>query len=109
MTVIISIKNNERGTVIRDKDNNSNRSDKSDNDVREEERNVGGGVSHRHTLTHSLNLSQIPSLTINNFTIFNVNMTIYIIVTQINNNTISSKTYFSDIIIIKFFITLRLY
>ena len=58
----MSIIRNERGTVISDGNDNRNRSNGSENDVREEERMIGGGDTHSHTLTHSLTLSQILSL-----------------------------------------------
>ena len=46
--------------------NNSSRSDKDEKEERNERSRVGRGDSPCHTLTHSLTLSQIPSLTIIN-------------------------------------------
>lgn len=54
----------ERGTVIRDIGSNSNRSDNSEDCKRNKERMIGGGDRLPNTLTHSLTLSQTPSLTI---------------------------------------------
>ena len=51
-------------SVIINNDNSSNRSYESENDDRREERMIGSGATLRHTLTHSLILSQISSLTI---------------------------------------------
>ena len=65
-TVIISIMTDERGTVIRDNNDSSNRSNENDNEIENEERMIGGGATLPNTLTHSLTLSQIPSLTIIN-------------------------------------------
>ena len=72
MTVIVSIKNNERGTVIRDNSDNRNKSDRDKRNNESKERMTGGGVTLPNTLTHSLNPSQTPSLTIINFHIHHI-------------------------------------
>jgi hypothetical protein len=57
----------ERETVIGDIGSNSNRSDKDNDENENEERMIGGEATLPNTLTHSLTLSQTPSLTIINF------------------------------------------
>ena len=55
----------ERGTVISEIVSNSNRSDKDNDENENEERMIGGEDRLPNTLTHSLTLSQTPSLTAN--------------------------------------------
>lgn len=56
----------ERETVITSSVDNSNRSDENEDESENEERMIVSGATLPNTLTHSLILSQIPSLTIIN-------------------------------------------
>ena len=62
-----SVINNERGSVISDKRDNTNCYNNSNSVDDDKGREVGGGDSARHILTHSPTSSHFPSLTIITF------------------------------------------
>ena len=62
-----SVINNERGSVISDNNYGTNDYDYSNIIERREGEEEGGGATHFHTLTHSLNPSHFLSLTIITF------------------------------------------